>query len=98
MIAISPKMGEFLTKITQTPDLEAALWQVFNDYVSLKTKSLRETIAEYEQKWGMSFDEFSRHIQEETLKVSPYSWEVEQDFWEWERAETLLRHLPKPLH
>ena len=90
MIAISPKMGEFLTKVTQTPDLEAALWQVFKDYVDLKIKSLRETIDTYEQKWGMSFDEFSNRMKDESLDRSSYEWEVEQDYWEWERAETLL--------
>jgi len=40
----------------------------------------------------MSFEEFSRRCKEGTLGVDPYSWEVERDFWEWERAETLLKH------
>jgi len=58
----------------------------------MKIASLRSAIADYEQKWGMSFDEFSRQIRAGTLKESAYSWDVEQDFWEWEQADTLLRH------
>jgi len=58
----------------------------------MKIASLRSAIADYEQKWGMSFDEFSRQIRAGTLKEGSYSWDVEQDFWEWEQADTLLRH------
>jgi len=92
MIAVSPKLGEFLTKVTQTSDLETAFWRVFNEYVEMKIASLRSAIADYEQKWGMSFEEFSRQSREGTLKENAYSWNVEQDFWEWEQADTLLRH------
>jgi len=92
MVTVSPRLGEFLTKATQTPDLETALWKVLSEYVELKSKALREQIAQFEQKWGMSFEEFSRRCQEGTLQTDPYSWEVEQDSWAWEKAVTLLRH------
>jgi len=91
MIAISPKLSEFLTKATQTSDLETAFWRVCNEYLTMKIAALHTIIADYEHKWGMSFDEFSRQSREGTLKENIYSWEVEQDFWEWERADTLLR-------
>lgn len=92
MITVSPKLGEFLTKVTHTPDLEAAFWQVFNDYVAMKTAALRETNKEYERKWGMTFEDFMRQSQDGYLKENAYSWNVEQDFWEWEQAVTLLQH------
>jgi hypothetical protein len=92
MVALSPRLGEFLTKATQTPDLETALWKVLLEYVELKSKALKEQIVQFESKWGMSFEEFSQRCREGTLQADPYSWEVEQDFWAWEKAVTLLRH------
>ncbi|MHB8779565.1 MAG: hypothetical protein ACYC6R_17675 [Anaerolineales bacterium] len=92
MIAVSPKLGEFLTKATQTPDLETAFWRIFNEYVAMKMAALREANKDYERKWGMTFDEFARQSRENTLKEDAYSWDVEQDFWGWEQTVTLLRH------
>ena len=40
----------------------------------------------------MNFDEFSKRSEAKTLGQDPYSYEVESDFWEWEKAETLLKH------
>lgn len=92
MIAVSPKLGEFLTKVTQTPDFETAFWRIFNEYVSMKLAALRETNNGYERKWGMTFEEFAQRSQDGTLKEDAYSWDVEQDYWDWEQAVTLLHH------
>ena len=92
MIAVSPKLGEFLTKATQTPDIEAAFWQIFNEYVSMKLAALRETDKKFERKWEMTFDEFTQQFRDGTLKEDAYSWNVEQDYWSWEQTVTLLRH------
>ena len=92
MVTLSPQLGVFLTKATQTPDLETALWKVLLEYVELKREALREQITQFEGKWEMSFEEFSRLCREGALQADPYSWEVEQDFWAWEQAVTLLRH------
>ncbi len=92
MLTISPKLGELLTRATQTPDLEAALWKVLSEYVAMKIAALKETIAGFEHKWGMPFEEFSRRGREGTLNHDAYSWDVEQDFWAWEQAVTLLEH------
>jgi len=92
MVTLSPRLGGFLTKAAQTPDLETALWKVLLEYVELKREALREQVAQFEGKWEMSFEEFSRQCREGSLQADPYSWEVEQDFWAWEQAVTLLRH------
>ena len=73
MISVSPKLGEFLTKLTQTPDLETAFWQIFNEYVTMKTAALREANNVYGRKWGMTFDEFTRRCQDGTLNQDAYS-------------------------
>ena len=40
----------------------------------------------------MSFVEFQRNCQDGTLDKDSYSWDVEQNYWEWEQAVTLLDH------
>ena len=95
MITLSPRLGEALMKLAQTPDLEAALWKVLSEYAELKIKSLKEEIERFERKWKMSFDEFSKRCEEGTIEADVYSWEVESDFWEWEKAVTLLSHYEK---
>jgi len=40
----------------------------------------------------MSFSEFKRRFSENDLPVDVYTQEVEEDFWEWEEAETLKAH------
>jgi hypothetical protein len=91
MISVSPKLGELLIRTTQTTDLEAALFKVLTEYVDFKTATLNQTIRELENKWHASFEEFSQRAREGKLGQDAYSWEVEQDFWKWEQAVTLLR-------
>jgi len=92
MIAISPKLGGLLTRATQTPDLETALWKVLSEYTDMKIATLTTTITQFEQKWDVSFSEFTQLCREGTLDGDIYSWDVEQDFWAWEQATTLLEH------
>ncbi len=92
MISVSPKLGELLIRTTQTPDLEAALLKVLTEYVDFKIAALSQTITELENKWHLSFDDFVQRAREGTLGQDAYSWEVEQDFWKWEQAVTLLKH------
>jgi len=91
-ITMSPRVGTFLLQITETPDLETALWKVLSEYVGLKTELLRERIRAFESKWGMTFVEFSERCEAGTLDQDTYAYKVESDFWEWEKAETLLQH------
>jgi hypothetical protein len=91
-ITISPRAGTLLTQVTETPDLETALWKVLSEYIDLKTKFLRQHIQGFESKWGMTFEVFSERCEAGMLDQDPYAYEVESDFWEWEKAETLLRH------
>jgi hypothetical protein len=53
---------------------------------------LKASIAQFEEKWGMSFAEFSQRCRDNTLDGDAYSWEIEQEFWDWEQAVTLLEH------
>jgi len=92
MLTLSPRLGELLTRATQTPDLETALWKVLSEYVDLKVAALTEANQRFEQKWKAPFAEFARRSRDNTLGQDPYSLEVERDFWEWEQTLTLLEH------
>ncbi|MDY7080703.1 MAG: hypothetical protein SXV54_27800 [Chloroflexota bacterium] len=91
-ITLSPRVGAFLTQVTETPDLETALWKILSEYIDIKTSLLRQRILAFESKWGATFVEFSERCKTETLGQDVYAYEVESDFWEWEKAETLLQH------
>lgn len=38
------------------------------------------------------FSTFKRRLAEDDLPDDSYSYDVEQDYWEWEEAETLKAH------
>jgi hypothetical protein len=86
MLALSPQVGELLLQATQSQDLEEAFHKVLREYLDLKLASLAAEIDLLEKKWGSGFGEFREKTKED------YSYEVERDFWEWERLETLKAH------
>lgn len=90
--SVSPRVGALLTRITETPDIDTALWKMLGEYVDFKLQALRQQIQTFEKKWGMPFREFAERVETETLGQDPYAYEVESDFWEWEAAETLFEH------
>ena len=90
--SVSPRVGALVTQMTQTPDIETALFKVLHEYLELKIEQNTQQIQTFETKWGMTFKEFAERIETETLEQDSYSYDVESDFWEWEEAETLLHH------
>jgi len=68
------------------------LWKILSEHIDLKVRLLRQRIRAFESRWGMTFKEFAEGCQAGTLEQDPYAYQVESDFWEWEKAETLLRH------
>ncbi len=92
MSAISPKLGEFLVKITRSKSIDEAFHEIFSDYLELKLRNLQETSEEFEKKWGMNLEEFKKNLKEGTLKEDAYSFNTENDFWRWEEVETLKKH------
>ncbi len=92
MPIMSPKLGEVLVKTTHSKDIDDALNKIFSEYLDLKLKKLQETIEGFQKKWGMTFDEFKRNLKEGTSKEDTYSFDTENDYWQWEEAETLKKH------
>ncbi len=92
MPVISPRLGEFLIKTTKAKDIDNAFQKIISEYLTLKLKELNEKVEKLQNKWGMSFEEFKELLKNGTLKENAYSFEVEQDFWQWEEAVTLQKH------
>lgn len=92
MPIMSPKLSEALVKTTHSKDIDDALNKIFSEYLELKLKTLQEKIDGFQKKWRMSFEDFKRHFKEGTLNEDTYSFSAENDFWQWEEAETLKKH------
>ncbi len=92
MPEISPRLAEFLIKTTMAKDIQEAFHTVFSEYLELKQNQLKENVFKFEEKWKMDFEQFRQKIKEDSLEKGIYSFEVEQDFWEWEEAATLKDH------
>ncbi len=58
----------------------------------MKLVQLYQQVRAFESKWGMTFAEFSEQCEANTLGQDSYAYDVESDFWEWEKAVTLLQH------
>jgi len=67
---------------------------VINDFLERRLEEAIKKIEAFEDKWTIRFDEFKERCGHDELpdKSDPYSWEVEEDFREWEAAETLKKH------
>jgi hypothetical protein len=92
MLAISPKLGEFLLKATKARDIDDAFRRILSEYLAMKTNKLANISERFTKKWGMDFVEFKSRLAKGTLEADSYAFDTEQDFWEWEEAETLKRH------
>jgi hypothetical protein len=92
MPTLSPDVGAHLMKATRSQDLDEAFEKVLSEYLELKIAALQEKTDRLEEKWGMEFSTFKRRVAEDDLSDDAYSYDVEQDYWEWEEAESLKSH------
>lgn len=92
MPTLSPDVGAHLLKATRSQDLDEAFEKVLSEYLELKIAALQETTDRLEEKWEMDVSTFKQRVAEDDLPDGAYSYDVEQDFWEWEEAETLKVH------
>lgn len=91
-ISVPPRIGMLLTQVAETPNLEAAMWHVLTEYLALKTQDLRARISKLESATGVTYEEFQARLAANEPGQDPYAYEVESLQWEWEEAETLLKH------
>ena len=80
---VSPRLLQALTDITGEMHLDSALRIVTQDAIAHRLESIATQLHILEQKYGMSFEQFDVRFQVEELP-NQYSYEVEQDYLEWE--------------
>jgi hypothetical protein len=99
MIVLPPRISHILVEATNEPRVDRALDIVIKDFLERRLEEAIKKIEAFEEKWDMIFEEFKKRCGHDELpdKCDPYSWEVEEDFREWEAAETLKEHYTRML-
>src|SRR2546428_5310116 len=80
---ISPQLLKILTDVTGEVKLDSALRIVAQEAVAHRLEHLAEQIHGLEQKYGTSFAQFDTRFQAGEIP-GLHSYEVEQDYLEWE--------------
>lgn len=80
---ISPQLLKVLTDVTGEVKLDSALRIVTQEAIAHRLEHLAERIHALEQKYGTSFAQFEQHFQAGEIPRQ-HSYEVEQDYLEWE--------------
>lgn len=95
-ITLPPDLAESIIKITRERRIDAALLTMIREYLELKVKDIEKRIDDYEKKHRMRFEDFKEACKSE--KIDAYSYEVEEDYREWEALLTLKRYYGKLLN
>jgi len=80
---ISPQLLKVLTDVTGEVKLDNALRIVTQDAIDHRLEHLAEQIHALEQKYGTSFEQLDKRFQAGEIPRQ-HSYEVEQDYLEWE--------------
>jgi len=88
-LVLPSHIAGLIYSISRNADLEGALLKILFDYIDLKLKDINEKIRRFEEKYGMSYEEFKRRILDSD---ESYKYDVERDFWEWESLVTLKKY------
>lgn len=80
---VSPQLLKALTDITGEMHLDSALRIVTQDAIAHRLESIAKQLQIFEQKYGVPFEQFDLRVQAEEFP-NQYSYEVEQDYLEWE--------------
>ena len=84
-VLISEPVARVLQALTHESNLELAIVKVLKQLLEYKIKAALETMQTLEKKYGMTFLEYEQAWKEGRI-ADPYSYEVEQDGFNWEAA------------
>ena len=80
---ISPQLLKALADVTGEVQLDSALRRVVQEAIDYRLEHIVARVHVLEQKYGMSFARFDTHFQAGEIPHQ-HSYEVEQDYLEWE--------------
>ena len=78
-----------ILEVTKSDDFNSALDIIFNDFIKYKIYFLKNENNRYEIKWGMTFNEFEK---KSTKMSNGTSYELEQEYYEWEAVITEIEY------
>ena len=93
---ISKPVYQVLSDLTQESRIEIALSIAIKDLVRLKLKETKQQRSAFEQQYGMEFVAFKQAWEKGAIPDA-HSYDVEQNYWEWEAAITDESRLVKML-
>ena len=89
---VSTQLTNQLFQLTDKKDLEQSLNTLLPEYIKLKIYFVKHQIAQFEMKWNMTYKEFEK----KSVKTQDgFSYEVEQEYYEWGEKVALLQHYQK---
>ncbi len=83
-----------LTELTGEPRFDVALLIALRDAVEHRLEKIDVAIQAYEQRYGMSFEQFQARGQAEEIP-DQFSYDVESDYLEWDGLMSRKRELEK---
>lgn len=90
-ITISKPLHKILTYLTGEERIDVALPLATKDLLKLKLKENEQVIKNFEDRYGIGFEEFKTSWESDQLN-DKYSYQIEKDYWEWEAAITDQQH------
>ncbi len=81
-----------LIELTGQPELDLAVLATLRDALEYRLEKIDEALEALERKYGMSFAEFEAQGRAQQLP-NQFSYEVEQDYFEWDSLVTRKRKL-----
>ena len=84
-VLISKPVARVLQALTHESNLELAIVKVLQQLLEHKIKTTLESTRTFEKKYGLTFSEYERACEDGRI-ADPYSYEVEQDGFNWEAS------------
>jgi transposase len=88
------KMQQLLDAASRFGNSEEVLTSAFRKELIAKSIELGTVVRSMERKFGVTIEEFE---QRNLLDKLGHNWEIEQDYYEWDRATTELKKLEEIL-
>lgn len=85
-----PSMEKLIDIASKLGKPEEVLISALKKEILIKVLELEGLVKRMEEKYGVTFEEFE---QKDMLNKLGHSWEVEQDYYDWDRAVTELKKL-----
>ncbi len=84
---ISKPVYQILADLTREPRLEVALPLALKDWIRLQIGEAQAWQLQFQERYGMEWPAFKQAWLDGRIS-DKHSWDVEQDYWQWEAAVT----------